>query len=162
MFDTFGEFDSAEEINKAAAGQLAQGDTQAIKEIARENGLDPADAEDYIDGEVSELCNPLMAALGKIKIEEEELKPVELVADWVNYIKAKATNDPDMAAAIRKKGKTLKGCIAEILKWSFKNCYAVDADIVKAAGIKTSVKMGIPGLARVYEIIKGYYLGGTK
>ena len=30
MFDTFGEFDSAEDINKAAAGQLAQGDTQAI------------------------------------------------------------------------------------------------------------------------------------
>lgn len=25
MFDTFGEFDSAEEINKAAAGQLAPG-----------------------------------------------------------------------------------------------------------------------------------------
>ena len=48
MFDTFGEFDSAEEINKAAAGQLAQGDTQAIKDIARENGLDPADAEDYL------------------------------------------------------------------------------------------------------------------
>lgn len=44
MFDTFGEFDSAEEINKAAAGQLAQADTQAIRDIARENGLDPADA----------------------------------------------------------------------------------------------------------------------
>ena len=51
MFEVFGEFDSAEEINKAAAGQLAQGDTQAIRDIARENGLDLADAEDYIDGE---------------------------------------------------------------------------------------------------------------
>lgn len=162
MFDKFGEFDSYEEINEAAAGQLAQGDTQAIYDIAEENGIDKEDAEDFIYGVTLELTNQLMAALGKIKVEEEELKPVELVADWVNYIKAKATNDPDIAAAIRKKGKTLKGCIAEILKWSFKNCYAVDADIVKAAGVNGSVKMGIPGLARAYEIIRNYYLGGTK
>lgn len=73
MFEVFGEFDSAEEINKAAAGQLAQGDTQAIRDIARENGLDLADAEDYIDGEVSELCNPLMAALGKSRSKRRSL-----------------------------------------------------------------------------------------
>lgn len=161
MFDKFGEFDSAEEINKAAAGQLAQGDTQAIRDIAEENGLDPADAEDYITGEVPELCNTLMAALGKIKIEEDELKPVEIVEDWVNYIKAQVTEHPDMAAAVRRKGKTIKGCIAELLKWSFKNSYPVDKDIVKAAGIGTpNVKMGIPGMGRAYEIIKSYYLGG--
>lgn len=163
MFDKFGEFDSAEEINKAAAGQLAQGDTEAIREIARENGLNPDDAEDYIDGEVPELCNPLMAALGKIKIEEEELKPVEIVEDWVNYIKAQATEHSDMAIAVRKKGKTVKGCIAELLKWSFKNCYPVDKDIVKAADVGTpNVKMGIPGIGHAYEIIKVYYLGGKQ
>jgi hypothetical protein len=163
MFDKFGEFDSAEEINKAAAGQLAQADTEAIREIARENGLDPQDAEEYITGEVPEMCNPLMAALGKIKVEEEELKPVEIVQDWINYIKAQVTEHPDMAVAVRKKGKTVKGCIAELLKWSFKNCYPVDKDIVKAAGIGTpSVKMGIPGMGRAYEIIKAYYLGGTR
>ena len=149
MFDTFGEFDSAEEINKAAAGQLAQADTQAIRDIARENGLDPADAEDYIDGEV-------------IKVEEEKLKPVEIVQDWINYIKAQVTEHPDMAVAVRRKGKTIKGCIAELLKWSFKNCYPVDKDIVKAAGVGASVKMGIPGMGRAYEIIKAYYLGGAK
>ena len=148
MFEVFGEFDSAEEINKAAAAQLAQGDTQAIRDIARENGLDPADAEDYIDGEVSELCNPLMA--------------VEIVQDWINYIKAQVTEHPDMAVAVRRKGKTIKGCIAELLKWSFKNCYPVDKDIVKAAGVGASVKMGIPGMGRAYEIIKAYYLGGAK
>lgn len=160
MFDKFGEFDSAEEINKAAAGQLAQGDIQAIRDIAEENGLDPADAEDYITGEVPELCNTLMAALGKIKIEENELKPVEIVEDWVNYIKAQVTEHPDMAAAVRRKGKTIKGCIAELLKWSFKNCYPVDINITKAAGVGASVKMGIPGMRRAYEIIKSYYLGG--
>ena len=162
MFDKFGEFNSAEEINKAAAGQLAQADTEAIREIARENGLDPQDAEEYITGEVPELCNSLMAALGKIKVEEAELKPVEIVQDWINYIKTQVTEHPDMAIAVRRKGKTIKGCIAELLKWSFENCYLVDKDITKAAGVSGSVKMGIPGMGRAYEIIKAYYLGGTK
>lgn len=162
MFDKFGEFNSAEEINKAAAGQLAQADTEAIREIARENGLDPQDAEEYITGEVPELCNSLMAALGKIKVEEAELKPVEIVQDWINYIKTQVTEHPDMAIAVRRKGKTIKGCIAELLKWSFKNCYPVDKDIVKAAGVGASVKMGIPGMGRAYEIIKAYYLGDAK
>lgn len=35
MFDKFGEFDSAEEINRAAAAQLKEGDLDAIKTIAR-------------------------------------------------------------------------------------------------------------------------------
>ena len=44
MFDKFGEFDSAEEINRAAAAQLAEGDTEAVMAIALENGLDKDDA----------------------------------------------------------------------------------------------------------------------
>ena len=50
LFEKFGEFDSAEELNRAAAAQLAEGDIDAIYEIAEENGLDREDAEDYIDG----------------------------------------------------------------------------------------------------------------
>ena len=34
MFKKFGEFDSWEELNKAAAAQLAEGDTQAVHAIA--------------------------------------------------------------------------------------------------------------------------------
>lgn len=162
MFDKFGEFDSAGELNKAAAGQLAQGDLTALYELAEENGIEKPDAEDYINGDVAELATPLMAALGKIDVETKELKPVEIVQDWINYIKAQVTEHPDMAVAVRRKGKTIKGCIAELLKWSFKNCYPVDKDIVKAAGVGASVKMGIPGMGRAYEIIKAYYLGGAK
>ena len=44
MFDKFGEFDSYEEINRAAKAQLEEGDLEAIKTIAEENGLDPEDA----------------------------------------------------------------------------------------------------------------------
>lgn len=40
MFEKFGEFDSCEELNRAAAAQLAEGDTDAIYTIAEENGID--------------------------------------------------------------------------------------------------------------------------
>lgn len=163
MFDTFGEFDSAEEINKAAANQRINGDMEAIREIALENGLDPEDAEDFINGDIDELCTPILAAFGKIKIESEELKPTEIVEDWVNYIKSRCTEDSDMAAAVRKKGKSIKGCIAALLKWSYTNMYEVDKDIIKMSGVSASnVKMGIPGMGRAYKIITEYYLGGTK
>ena len=46
MWDKFGEFDSWEEINKAAEGQKAEGDKEALKELAKENGLED-NAEDY-------------------------------------------------------------------------------------------------------------------
>lgn len=54
MFDKFGEFDSYEEINRAAKAQLEEGDLEAIKTIAEENGLDPEDAEDL--GIMTILC----------------------------------------------------------------------------------------------------------
>ena len=163
MFDTYGEFDSAEEINKAAANQRINGDMEAIREIAAENGLDPEDAEDFINGDIDELCTPILAAFGKIKVESEELKPTEIVEDWVNYIKTRCTEDTAMAAAVRKKGKSIKGCIAALLKWSYTNMYEVDKDIIKMSGVSASnVKMGIPGMGRAYKIITEYYLGGTK
>lgn len=48
LYEKFGEFDSAEEINVAADGQKAEGDTDAIFAIAQENGLDREDAQDFI------------------------------------------------------------------------------------------------------------------
>ncbi len=158
MFDKYGEFNSSQELNAAAAGQLKEGDTAALFELAAENGIDKEDVQDYIDGAVSELATPLIAALGKIKVETDELKPVEIVEDWVNYITAQCTEHPEMAEAVRKKGKSIKGCIGKILKWSWKNSYTIDKDIVKAAGVNASVKMGIPGMGRAYEIIREYYL----
>ena len=91
MFDIFGEFNSAEEVNEAAAAQLQEGDTDAVMTIARENGIDADDAQDYIDGMVDKLCSPLMAAFGKIEVETEELQPKEIIEDWVTYIKKRCT-----------------------------------------------------------------------
>lgn len=158
MFEKFGEFDSAEEINRAAAAQKAEGDTEALYAIAEENGIDREDVEDYLDGCVEELVNPLMAAYGKLEVEARELRPYEIMEDWLQYIKVRCSEDAAMAAGVRKKGKSLKGCIAELLKWSMKNQREVDKDILKAVGISYKVTLGIPGMGRAKEIITDYYL----
>ena len=161
MFDKFGEFDSVEELNKAAAGLKAEGDTTSLVELAEENGLDKADAEDYMEDIVPELANNLLAALGKLKIERQSLKPVDIMEDWVSYIELCASESDEMAVAIRRKAKNLKGCIAELLKWSFKNQHPVDGEILKAAGVNAGrVTLGIPGMGTAKKIIKEYYLGG--
>lgn len=159
MFDTFGEFDSVEELNRTAEGLLKEGDTESLMILAEENGIDKGDAQDYIDGVVPELANALMAAWGKLDVECKELKPYGIMEDWVDYIKKRCSEDPEVAKAVRSKKKNLKGCIAELLKWSFKNAKPVDKDIMKAAGVNERCKLGIPGMGTARKIISKYYLG---
>lgn len=160
MFDKFGEFDSADEINRAAVAQLAEGDTDAIYAMAKENGIDVEEADDFIDGLTKELCGPLMAANGKLDVEEAELQPYEIMKDWVQYIRMRCLEAPEMALAVRRKGKSLRECIAALLKWSFANAKDVDKDIIKAAGISAPrVTLGIPGMGQAKKIITEYYMG---
>lgn len=164
MFEKYGEFDSYEEINCAAAAQLAEGDTEAIYAIAEENGIDREDAEDYIDGDAAELVTALMAAQGKLKIETAELQPKEIMADWLDYIQIQCFEDQEMRLAVRRKGKSLKECIGKLVKWSLDHAEAVDKDIIKAAGLpswaQNGCKLGIPGMGTAKQLIKEYYLGG--
>ena len=160
MFEKFGEFDTVEELNAAAAGLLEEGDIQSLYDLAKENGIEKEDAEDYADGLAKELANPLMAALGKINAEEKDLKPENIMVDWVEYIRTKCAQQEEVARAVRRKGKTIKGCIGKILRYSFTIQKPVDAEIIKAAGISASkVTLGIPGMTKVREIIDAYYLG---
>lgn len=158
MFEKFGEFDSAEELNKTAAGLKTEGDMESLLELAEENGLDKEDAEDYMDGTVEEFVNPLMSAMGKLKVEEKDLKPYGIMLDWLSYIRAVCTDHEEMCAAVRKKGKSLKGCVAELLVYSFKTMKEVDKEIKERAKVQ-SCKLGIPDMATAKEIIKKYYLG---
>lgn len=164
MFEKFGEFGSYEEINRAAAAQLAEGDTEAIYAIAEENGIDREDAEDYIDGDAAELVTALMAAQGKLKIETTELQPKEIMADWLDYIQIQCFEDQEMRLAVRRKGKSLKECIGKLVKWSLDHAENVDKDIIKAAGLpswaQNGCKLGIPGMGTAKQLIKEYYLGG--
>lgn len=74
LFTKFGEFDSAEELNKTAAGLRAEGDIQGLQELAKENGIDPYEVEDYVDGMSDELATPITAALGRMRVELETLE----------------------------------------------------------------------------------------
>lgn len=159
MFDKFGEFDSADEMNRAAAAQRKEGDNEAILAIAEENGIDREDAMDFIDGCVAAFVTPLMAAYGKLDIEAKELKPYEIMEDWLQYIKLRCAEEPEMAVAVRRKGKSLKGCIAALLEWSMKNQRPVDSEILKAVRINYKVTLGIPGMGRAKKIITEYYTG---
>lgn len=160
MFDKFGEFDSWEEINRAAEGQKAEGDIEALKELAKENGFEEADAEDYMDGVVPEFCTALLAAESKIRLEKKELKPEGIMIDWIDYIIGLMSTDERICLAVRKKGKSLKGCIGRLLKWGNGHMKDVDPDIKKAAGFSGHVKLGMPGVLEARKIIKEYYLEG--
>lgn len=163
MFDKFGEMDSAKEINELAENLSGEGDTKSIRVMAKENGI-PAEFVDlYLQGDIPALCDPLTAAMGKLDIESAQLKPKGIMEDWVEYIRGQCMENEALAHQVRKKGKSLKGCIGALLSWSFKNQQPINQDIVKSAGISAGkVTLGIPGIGQAKKIITEYYMGGTK
>lgn len=163
MFEKFGEMDSFGEINELAENLFNEGDIESLKVMAKENGIDKDIVDLYLQGEVPVLCDPLTAALGKIDIECAELKPKEIMEDWVEYLRSQCMENELIAFQVRKKGKSLKGMIGALLKWSFGNQQQIDKDIIKAAGVSAGrVTLGIPGMGRAKKIIKEYYMGGGK
>ena len=165
MFDKFGEFDSAEEINRAAAAQRAEGDTEALMQIAIENGTDKEDAQDYADGIVGELTTPLLAALGKLKVEKDDLKLTGVLSDWVDELNTMCTESPEFALAVRRKGKNLAGYIALTAESGYEHRAVVDKRIVeKTTTIKRIMgshefAIGIPDKRTRRELAEKYYLG---
>ena len=160
MFDKFGEMDSFGEINELADNLFNEGDTASIKTMAKENGIDKEYVDMYLAGDIPVLCDAMTAALGKIDVEVAELKPKEIMEDWVEYLRGQCMENELLAFNVRKKGKSLKGCIAALLMWSFKNQQPFDKGIIKAAGVSAGkVTLGIPGMARAKQIITEYYMG---
>ncbi len=160
MFDRFGEFDSAAEINETAVNLRKEGDTDSLKVLAEENGIDMDVMEAFVEGELLYICDDMSAAIGKIEVEAKEVECAEILKDWVEYIKAQCLEKPDMAGMVRRKGKSLAECVAEILKWSFKHQIKVDKKIMKAAGVTAGrCTLGIPGMATAKKIITEYYMG---
>ena len=168
MFEKFGEFDSAAELNRAAAAQLAEGDEEAILMLAEENGIDREDAEDYIDACVPELATPLMAALGKLELEKKDLKIDGILDDWFSCAVELCRTEEDMAAAVRRKGKCLQDCMAALLRYAFENKKQVSDKIIKATKVthngkeeamRGPVYLGVPNQAETKRIVREYYLG---
>lgn len=163
MYDKFGEMGSCEEINLLAENLFNEGDHDSIRAMAKENGIPEDFVRMYLEGDIQAICDPLTAALGKIDIETAELKPKDIMEDWVEYLRGQCMESEGIARKVREKGKNLKGCIAAILAWSFQHQRPVDKDIIKAAGVSAGrVTLGIPGMGRAKQIIREYYLGGAR
>ena len=165
MFEQFGEFNSSEEINKAADELFNKEDMEGIRKLAAENGIDPEDAEDFVEGVVDELTTPIAAALGKLKVESEALKIKGILQDWTDELKSMCTEDIEFAKAVRKKGKELAGYIAKTAESGYENRVVVDKQIVeRAKKIKSVIgnhefSIGIPDKKTRRELATAYYLG---
>jgi len=125
-----------------------------------------------------QLCDDQVAAVGKIDMEIDELQPIEILVDWADYIKAQCMEDDLFCRQVRRRGKSLEGCIAEIAVWSLIHAQPLSDKIIKAmekagkehekelkaAGIEQRwiryTKTGAPGSARTRQIIREYYMGG--
>lgn len=166
MFDKFGEFDSAIEINNKANELKAAGDKDGIKKLGKENGLDVEDVNDFIRGDIDELTTPMLAALGKINIEVREYNIKGVLREWISELQEAAT-DPDMADAIRRKGKSISDFIARTADYGYRNKATVDKRIVaKCPEIKKVIgnhefSIGIPDKRERKKIMREYYLGGN-
>ena len=164
MFDKFGEFNSYEELNRAAAAQKAEGDEEALLALAEENGIDKEDAEDFMDDCVEELCNLSMAAIGKLKVEIASLKLEKVLKDWAEELQSWCIENEQLAAGVRKKGKSLAEYMAQLVSAGFKNKATVSKSIVALCDkeIKQIVgnhefAIGIPDKAERKQIAEGYY-----
>lgn len=165
MYEKFGEFDSVEELNRAAAAQKEEGDEEALVALALENGLTRDDAEDYMDDVTQELATALQAAVGKLRLESQDLKLSGVLMDWVNELTDLCINDKAFRAAVRKKGKDLAGYIALTAETGYEHRCVVDKRIVAKAGkIKSIVgshefSIGIPDKKTRKELALKYYMG---
>lgn len=176
MFGKFGEFNSAEEINRKAEELFNMQDLDGIRALAAENGIPQEYAQAYCEGDLPELCDGLTAAVGKLDMEEQEIVMVGVMEDWLNYIQAQCMESEEMAAAVRKKGKNLKDCLGKLLLWSLMNQKKVDKGVLASAekqikeqkialnkyGIEPRwlkyTRIGIPNMSTARQLIREYYL----
>lgn len=145
MFDIFGEFNSADELNQAAAGQLEQGDIDSLKKLAEENGIDLEMTDMYIQGIMPYFCDDMTAAIGKIEIEKKNYKNQffeHMLDDLTGYITSRCS-EQEFAKAVRSKGKNLNGCLGVLQR-----------EVTKLLSNKNG------GVANhiVFKIISDYYI----
>lgn len=156
MDKRFGTFKTTDELNRAAATQKEEGDREALYVLAEENGLDKEAVDDFMEQDI-EFASPLEAAYGKLDMEMREIRTDEIITDWIDYIRQCCLEVPGFNEKVFCPDKSLKGCIAVIMKWAFTNSYEVDKDICKAAGVSVQVKLGIPGMRTAKRLIREYY-----
>lgn len=168
MFEKFGEFNSAEEINAVAKVKLIDGKIDELYAFAKENGIDADDVDEFVMGYTEELVTVLSAAVGKIEVESEHLKIEGILKDWTGTILHQCMEDQEICKTVRRKEKSLKGCMAALIKFAFENKVQVSDEIVKVTKVMHNGKeeqmrsplfLGVPNNTQVKKIIREYYLG---
>lgn len=150
MFEKFGEFNSVEELNKAAERLKEEQKPEELVELAKENGLDEEDALDYFEDLAEEFTTGPLAAIGRIRIEEESWSKKDIMERMalkviVMILRGMLAYDEELAAAVIIKGKR----IDEIYK-KMKD----EAERHKSGNV--GVSCGTDEELR--EIIRAYYL----
>ena len=100
--------------------------------------------------------------MGKLELEAKDLSLTGALRDWTDFIEQLCLEDEEMAFAVRRKEKSLKDCMALILKTAFNDKAQLDDRITKAAGLRPPLYISIPGKAQIKEIVKEYYMGEKK
>ena len=159
MEHKFGIFQTVEELNKAAAAQKAEGDTEALYALAAENGIAGEDVEDYLDGFAEELATPLMAALGKLDLEAAELGLESQLADWKDCIASMCAEDDGLCRAVFAPGKELVHVLAEGIKHASRTRTVLPDRIAELAGVPRRSAIGMTGRDDLRRIAENYYLG---
>lgn len=148
MFEKFGEFDTAEELNAAAKGFMEEGDYESLYALAEENGIEKEAVDDYMDELTPELASDYEAAVGKISAEERMVNGAKAMQQHIKQalpyvaqmLRVMLADGPELAVAVRKKGKTLEG----VVKIMF--------DVRCACGTDKQLQ----------DIIRAYYLQGAE
>ncbi len=71
MFDKFGEFNSSAEINELAENLFNEGDTESLKVMAKENGIQNDFVDMYPQGEIPVLCDQYYSQIKDLRKWEE-------------------------------------------------------------------------------------------
>ena len=115
LFGLFGEMD-LEELNNAAEGLKEECDLENLKALALENGLDPEDVADYVAGDTKQLAMLRQAALGRIKVQEEQTEIPRTAAGIIYGMARAMTTDPEACRAFMKKGSRIDKVWSELEK----------------------------------------------
>ena len=115
LFECFGEMD-LEELNKAAEGLKKEGDLDSLRALALENGMDPEDVADYVAGDTKQLATLRQAALGRIKVQEEQTEIPRTAAGIIYGMARAMTTDPEACRAFMKKGSRIDKVWSELEK----------------------------------------------
>lgn len=115
MFEKFGEFESVEKLCRAAEGLKAEGDRESLLALAKENGIDAEDAEDYMDGLAPEFASSLMAARGRIRVERKASGlPEEIKSVLYTQAEAMLLSREDFRSLVMKKGYRLEKVVEQM------------------------------------------------